>query len=129
MRGPAWFWRSQRHQRTQPIAATVSTLAVANQAVAAHARDGLDDAYLLGRCPRVTARLLETFEVFSGEGLPTFQIGLSARSADQEDMGRIFICEVEEFAMTVSCARVQDNTEPPTFCKLCRAKHGYGDKN
>jgi cytochrome c553 len=22
-----------------------------------------------------------------------------------------------------------DNTEPPTYCKLCRAKHGYGNKN
>ena len=22
-----------------------------------------------------------------------------------------------------------DNTEPPTYCKLCKAKHGYGDKN
>jgi len=22
-----------------------------------------------------------------------------------------------------------DNTEPPTFCKLCRAKHGFGDRN
>jgi len=22
-----------------------------------------------------------------------------------------------------------DNTEPATFCKLCRAKHGYGEKN
>ena len=22
-----------------------------------------------------------------------------------------------------------DNTEPPTYCKLCRQKHGYGDRN
>ena len=22
-----------------------------------------------------------------------------------------------------------DNTEPPTFCKLCRQKHGFGDRN
>jgi len=22
-----------------------------------------------------------------------------------------------------------DNTELPRYCKLCRAKHGFGDKN
>lgn len=22
-----------------------------------------------------------------------------------------------------------DNTEAPTYCKLCRQKHGYGDRN
>jgi hypothetical protein len=22
-----------------------------------------------------------------------------------------------------------DNTEPPTYCKLCRQTHGFGDRN
>jgi mono/diheme cytochrome c family protein len=47
------------------------------------------------------------------------------RNMTDEDLGNIFA-----FLQTVKpVVHHVDNSEPPTYCKICRQKHGDGDKN
>jgi mono/diheme cytochrome c family protein len=47
------------------------------------------------------------------------------RNLTDEDLGNIFA-----FLQTVKPVMHHvDNSEPPTFCRICRQKHGDGDKN
>jgi hypothetical protein len=47
------------------------------------------------------------------------------RNLSDEDLKAIFA-----YLRTLKPIRHRvDNTEPPTYCKLCRTKHGLGDRN
>ena len=47
------------------------------------------------------------------------------RNMTDEDLKSIFA-----YLRTVKAvAHRVDNSEPPTFCRVCRQKHGAGDKN
>lgn len=70
------------------------------------------------------------FRNMSDEDLASVVAYLRSINPVRNELAKTVIPEPAKVHRTVTPVQHRvDNTEVPTFCEVCRSKHGYGDKN